>query len=211
MPRVFRIGTRRSPLAIRQAEEAIRFLKRLDPKSEFEVVRIETYGDKDKMTPISEIEGSDFFTREIDDALLKGEIDFAVHSAKDLAQTIPDGLTVAAFTTSVDPYDVLVSKGNLKLDELPRGATIGTSSRRRKDQLKRYRPDFKIVDIRGTIEERLARVDGGGLAAIVIASCALIRLGLEKRIAERIPFDILRPHPLQGSLAIITRRTRSAT
>ena len=201
----FRVGTRASPLALKQTEEAIGFLKRLDPKSEFEVVRIETYGDKDKTTPISEIEGSDFFTREIDEALLRCEIDFAVHSAKDVANELADGLTIAAVTKSVDPHDALVSKGNLKLDELPVGATIGTSSQRRKEQLKRYRPDFKIVNIRGAIEERLAFLDGN-LDAIVIAASALVRLGLETRIAERMPFTIMKPHPLQGSLAVVARR-----
>ena len=210
--RNFRIGTRSSPLAIKQVNEVIGSLKRIDPLRQFTIVRIETYGDKDKATPISEIEGTDFFTREIEDALVKGEVDFAVHSAKDLADELADGLTIAAITKPVDPYDALVSKGDLKLDELPGGATIGTSSRRRKEQLKRFRSDFHIVDIRGTIEERLALLDDNAVRnidAIVIAACALVRLGLKKRIAERLPFEILKPHPLQGSLAVEARREDS--
>ena len=208
MAKTYRIGTRKSPLALKQVDEAITFLKESDPESRFEIVGIDTYGDKDKVTPISNIEGTDFFTREIEEALLKGEIDLAVHSAKDLPDVIPAGLYVAAVTKSIDPYDALVSKGNLKLDELPFGARIGTSSLRRKQQLKSYRNDFKIVDIRGNIEERLKLLDNDSkLDAIVIATCALVRLGLEDRISQRIPFEILRPHPLQGSLAIETRKS----
>lgn len=206
MGKTYRIGTRTSPLALRQVDEAVAYLKKSDPDFRFEIVGIETYGDKDKYTPISKVEGSDFFTREIEDALLKGEIDFAVHSAKDLPDVIPNGLYIAAITESLDPHDALVSKSNLKLSELPNGAKIGTSSQRRKAQLGRYRKDFQILDIRGTIEERLKLLDETDLDAIVIAACGLIRLGLGRRIAERIPFEILRPHPLQGSLAIEVRK-----
>ncbi|MBI4335752.1 MAG: hydroxymethylbilane synthase, partial [Candidatus Omnitrophica bacterium] len=137
--RAVRIGTRTSPLALRQVDEVAGFIKTSHPEFRFEVIGIDTYGDKDKKTPISDLEGSDFFTREIEDALLKREIDFAVHSAKDLPDVIPRGLRVAALTESVDPYDALVSRGNLKLDELPPGARIGASSQRRKEQLKKYR------------------------------------------------------------------------
>jgi hydroxymethylbilane synthase len=216
MQRIYRVGTRRSALALKQAGEAIAMLKRLRPDFQYEIIGIDTYGDKDKTTPISAMEGTDFFTRELDRAILRNEIDLAIHSAKDLADIIPDGLHVAAMTGSADPHDALVSKDNLKLSELPHGARIGTSSARRKEQLKRYRPDFEIVDIRGTIEERLAlldnyelRVTSYGLRnmdAIVIAACGLVRLGLEERITERIPLDILQPHPLQGSLAVMVRQ-----
>ncbi|MDD5449833.1 MAG: hydroxymethylbilane synthase [Candidatus Omnitrophica bacterium] len=238
--RKFRAGTRTSPLALKQAEEIITSLRAI---SEFEIVGIDTYGDRDKVTPISDMEGTDFFTREIDLALLKGEIDFAVHSAKDLPNIIPEGLCVAAITRPIDPFDALVSKGNLKIDELKKNAKIGASSQRRKDQLKKYREDFKIVDIRGNIGERLSLLDGGktfaqlslrgtkcrsnlkrkiassafgllamtereqpNLDAIVVAACALVRLGLQHRIAQRIPFEILTPHPLQGALAVEARQ-----
>lgn len=207
MERTFlRIGTRKSPLALKQVDEVMGHLKKFEPEFNFEIVGIDTYGDKDKITPISEIEGSDFFTREIEESLLKGEIDFAVHSAKDLPDAIPEGLYVAAITKSIDPYDALVSRDNLRIDNLKIGAKIGASSLRRKTQLKKYRDDFQIVDIRGNIEERLKILDETDLDAIVIAACGLLRLGLGHRIAQRIPFNILQPHPFQGSLAIETRQ-----
>lgn len=201
----YRVGIRPSRLANTQAEEVLKSIDKIYPGCKFEIKRITTTGDLDKTTPISEVEGSDFFTRQIEDALLRGEIDLAVHSAKDLPDEIPKGLIIAAITESVDPYDALVSKGNLKIGQLRIGARIGVSSLRRKTQLKHYRQDFKIVDIRGNIEERLEKLDTDRLDAIVIAACALVRLGLEKRIAQRIPFKILRPHPLQGSLAVEVR------
>lgn len=175
----------------------------------YEIVVFSTTGDIDKQIPISEIEGTDFFTDTIEKALLKGEIDIAVHSAKDLPDKIPDGLIVADITKSIDPYDVLVVKKGLKyksLSELPYKAKIGTSSQRRKEQLKKYRNDFVIVDIRGNIEERIEKLDtSSDLDAIIIAAAGLVRLGLEDRITQRIPFKILAPHPLQGCLAIETR------
>jgi len=227
MQRIYRVGNRTSPLALKQVEEVFGMLKKFYPSIELEVVGIDTYGDKDKITPISVIEGTDFFTREIDEALLRNEIDFAVHSAKDLPDKLRDGLVISALTECLDPYDALVSKSGLTLDKLSKGAKIGTSSLRRKAQLKKYRKDLKIVDIRGNIEERLRLLDSGlqvpepdpdrrsgylsrspigfGLDGIVIAACGLIRLGLPHRITQKIPLEILKPHPLQGSLAIVAR------
>ena len=199
-------GTRRSPLALRQADEVIGHLKEFYPWMIVEITGIDTYGDMDKITPISEMEGTDFWTREIENALLKGEIDFAVHSAKDLPDEIPDGLYIAAITKSIDSSDALISKNNLKIDELSYGAKVGASSRRRKVQLKKYRDDFQLVDIRGKIEERIARLEDDKIDAIVVASCALIRLGLEKKITQRVPIEILTPHPLQGALAVEVRK-----
>lgn len=204
---VFRIGTRRSPLALKQAEEVLGRLREFYPEIEAEGVVIDTYGDKDKVTPISEIEGTDFFTREIDQALLRGALDFAVHSAKDLPDEIGDGLAIAAITKPVEPYDALVSKGNLKIEELKLGAKIGTSSQRRKTQLRAFRQDFEIVDIRGNIQERLSLLNGS-IDAIIVAACALVRLGLENKISQRIPLNILKPHPLQGALAIVVKEGR---
>lgn len=201
----FRVGTRASPLALKQVEEILYVLEKTYPSTEIEVVRIDTYGDSDKDTPISEIEGSDFFTREIDEALINGDIDFAVHSAKDLPDNLVLELFVAAITKSIDPFDALVAKDNLELHELKKGAKIGTSSLRRKTQLKDFRKDFQLMDIRGNIEERLKLLSETDLDAIVIASIGLMRLGLECRIAQRIPFEILKPHPLQGCLAVVTR------
>ena len=205
MGKTYRIGTRTSPLALKQVQEVLGILRKFCPDIETEIVGINTYGDKDRVTPISKVEGSNFFTKEIDEALLKGDIDFAVHSAKDLPDDLRDGLTVAAVTKSIDPDDVLVSKSGLELDTFPYGTKIGTSSLRRKQQLEKYRDDFRIVDIRGSIEERLEKLDNGEIEAIVIAAIGLERLGLENRITQRIPFEIIKPHPLQGSLAIVVK------
>jgi len=201
-----RLGTRDSQLAIKQVEEVIGLLKEKYPEMGFEIKEYKTSGDLDKTTPLSAVERQDFFTDTIEKALLDEEIDIAVHSAKDLPEVIPSGLVISALTKTIDPYDILVSKNNLKLDELPKGAKIGTSSRARKEGLKKFRPDLEIVDIRGNIEERLALFEHSDLEGMVIASAGLIRLGLEKRITQRIPFEIIKPHPLQGSLAIEVKK-----
>lgn len=154
---------------------------------------------------MEKLAGTDFFTREIDAALLRGEIDLAVHSAKDLPDQIPGGLIITAITESIEPDDVLVAKKGLKLDALPQGARIGTSSFRRKTQLETYRNDLKIVDRRGNVEERLEKLEKSNLAAIVIAAAGLIRLGREDQITQRIPFEIINLHPLQGARAVETR------
>ena len=203
--RNYKVGTRASPLALKQVDEVIRGLERFHPDINIEIVCIETTGDKDKKTPISDMEGSDFFTREIDEALLKGEIDFAIHSAKDLADNPREGLAIAAITLSICPYDVLVSKFSLKFEELPYKSKVGTSSLRRKVQLQIFRDDFNIVDVRGNVNERLRQLEESDLDAIVIAGAGLMRLGLEHRITQIIPLEILRPHPLQGALALVTR------
>ncbi|MFH1800771.1 MAG: hydroxymethylbilane synthase [Candidatus Omnitrophota bacterium] len=205
MKKILRVGTRTSPLALAQVREITQALKAVAPNVELEIAGMDTVGDMDKKTPISEMEGTDFFTRELDQALLDKRIDLAVHSAKDLPDVIPEGIVIAATTRSVDPYDVLVSKDHLKLRDLPEGAKVGTSSERRKNQLRAYRPDLKLVDIRGTMGERLDKLFSEDLDAIVIAGAGLIRLGLGRRITERISFDILKPHPLQGSLAVAVR------
>lgn len=204
--KIYKIGTRKSPLALKQVDEILNKLKNFYPGIKSEIIGIDTYGDKNMTTPISDIEGTDFFTREIDDALLNGKIDFAVHSAKDMPDNVPDGLCVVALTKSMDPYDAIVSKNKVPIENLRFNARIGASSARRKEQLKKYRDDFIIIDIRGTIEERLKKLDEMKLDAIIVAAIALVRLGLEEKITQRIPFDILTPHPLQGCLAAVTRK-----
>lgn len=205
MTPILRVGTRTSPLALAQVREIAQALKAVAPLVKFRIVKMKTAGDRDKKTPISAMEGTDFFTREIDRALLAGGIDLAIHSAKDLADQIREGIVIAATTRSVDPYDVLVSRNGLKLRELPKGARVGTSSERRKKQLRAFRPDLKLVDIRGTMGERLDKLVSERLDAIVIAGAGLIRLGLGGHITERISLKILKPHPLQGSLAVAVR------
>ncbi len=205
MERTLRVGTRTSPLALKQLEEVTDLLKKEFPEVEVEVVGFRTAGDRDKSTPLDRVEKEDFFTDELDRALLDGRIDCAVHSAKDLPEDLAGGLAIAALTPSIDPDEVLVSRMGWKLAELPVGARIGTSSLRRKEQLKKFRPDLRIVDIRGNIEERLERLEAGGLDGIVIAAAGLVRLGLEERITERIPPEIVQPHPRQGALAVVVR------
>jgi hydroxymethylbilane synthase len=197
--RKIRIGTRGSRLGLVQVEETLRFLGEV----EHEILTFDTSGDIDRKTPVSEVEGTDFFTDSIERALLKGEIDMAVHSAKDLPDSLPEALTIAAVTKSIDEDDVLASKGNLTLRELFPGAKVGTSSKRRKEALRKIRPDLQIVDLRGNVEERIKRLDKGEFDAIVIAAAGLIRLGLEDRISERLPFETARG---QGSLAIEIRQ-----
>ncbi|MCB1195183.1 hydroxymethylbilane synthase [bacterium] len=205
MERIYVLGTRASRLALKQVDEALQKIRDVFPTFKCRVVTIDTYGDKDKATPISSIEGTDFFTREIDRALLDGIIDLAVHSAKDLPDTMPSGLLCAATTAPKEPSDALVSRTGATLDALSIGAKIGTSSTRRKTQLKKYRDDFILVDIRGTIEERLEQLETKGLDAVIIAACALERLELEHRIAQRIPQTVMATHPLQGALAVLIR------
>jgi len=201
MEKRIRVGTRASPLALKQVDEIIKLFR----LKNIEIKTYNTTGDINRKTPISEIERTDFFTDTIDSALLKDRIDFAVHSAKDLPDELSDGLKIAVITKSIDSSDAIVSKNNLKLKELPLNAKIGASSKRRKQQLKKYRPDFEIIDIRGNIDERLKKFEDYDLDGLIVATCALIRLGLEKKIAEVIPLEILKPHPLQGSLAVVIR------
>lgn len=202
MSKILKIGTRPSPLALKQVEE----IGALFPDVGFEIVKIKTRGDRDKLTPISLSGAGDFFTFDLEQALLDKRIDAAIHSAKDLEKNIPDGLIVAAVTKCISPYECLVSNSNLKLAELPAGSRVGTSSKIRKEALARHRKDLLIKDIRGTIEERLRQLDKGDFEAIIVAHAALIRLGITERIAEIIPVEIIQPHPLQGRLAVEVRK-----
>ena len=178
------------------------------PWVNFEVLIFQTQGDRNKITPISEVEGSDFFTREIDQALLTEKIDLAVHSSKDLPDKITPGLKVFLETKSLSPFDALVSRNNLNFRELPSASLIGTSSRRRKDRIRLIRPDLVTVDIRGNIEERLNLIDSGKLDALVVAHAALIRLGWEKRISEVFSPDIFPAHPKQGRLSLVVKEEK---
>jgi len=160
----------------------------------YTVVWMETKGDKDKKTSLRALGKSDFFTKELDEMLLKGEIDCAIHSAKDLPDPIPEGLVVVALTKGLDSRDSLVFK------ELKPGATVATSSERREELVRAWRPDLQFVDLRGTIGERLAKMEQGEVDGVVIAECALIRLGLTH--LNRVFF----PGPeMQGRLAVVAR------
>lgn len=199
-----RVGTRPSPLAVKQAVE----INSLLPSVHFEIVKMDTEGDRNKTTPLDKMEGTDFFTRDIEEALLEGNIDAAVHSAKDLEAVIPDGLVIAATTRSVSPYDCLVSRSHYRLNTLPAGSIVGTSSRNRKEAILKYRKDLLVKDIRGNTGERLEQLDRGKFDAIIVAHAALIRSGYENRFFEVIPEEIIKPHPLQGRLAVQVRKDR---
>ncbi|MCS7152267.1 MAG: hydroxymethylbilane synthase [Endomicrobia bacterium] len=205
---IIKFGCRPSKLAVKQVYEIIKLFETNGIKINYTIEKIYTTGDIDKTTPISELEGTDFFTDKIEEALLDGKIDIAIHSAKDLPDVIPTGLKIVAITNSIDPYDALVVRKDLpykNIDELPLNAKIGVCSLRRKEQLKKYRKDLIICDIRGNIDERIEKLDSSNLDAIVVAAAALIRLGMQNRIVQRIPFEILQPHPLQGCLAVEIR------
>lgn len=193
-----RVGTRPSCLALRQVEE----VQTQIPGINFKVIPILTEGDKDKTTPLILRENSDFFSYEIEQALLRGEIDAAVHSAKDLEENIPDELSIVAMTKSISRFDCFVSRFGYTLDTIPAGSIIGTSSRNRREGIKGYRKDLIIKDIRGNVDERLKQLNRGDFDAIVVAHAALIRLGLSGRITNIIPFNIINPHLLQGRLAV---------
>lgn len=198
---MIRIGTRGSRLAMRQVEEVVAQL----PGIAYEMVTYTTHGDVDKTRSLLEPVPADFFTDTLDQAVVDGAIDCAVHSAKDLPYPLRRELDVIALTAARDPRDALVSRGGLTLAALPPGALVGTSSPSRRDQLLAARPDLTPVGIRGTIEERLRYVDDNRVDAVIVAACALERLGLTERIAEYLPFAT---HPLQGALAVVARRDR---
>ena len=204
MVRRIRLGTRPSLLALRQAEE----IRRLLPHLDLDVAAIETKGDRDKTTPLPAVEATDFFTSDIEKALLDGRIDAAVHSAKDLEENIPKQLYIAAVTRSISPLECLVSRGKVKLEKLPAGSVVGTSSRKRKAAISDIRGDLIIKDIRGNVDERLRQLNRGDFDAVITAYAALLRLGYQGRAAQIFSPDVIEPHPLQGRLAVQVRRDR---
>ena len=198
------VGTRGSRLARRQTESVVALLKEHCPDCRLEVRTVHTTGDR-RPEPLSEISGEGVFTKELETALLAGEIDIAVHSLKDLPTDIAHGLAVAAVTRREDPRDALVSRDRTPLAKLPRGARIGTGSVRRAAQLRLLRPDVKPVPIRGNVDTRLAKVGSGDVDAVIVAAAALSRLGWLDRAAELIPLEAMLPAPGQGALAVETR------
>ena len=199
-----RIGTRSSALALWQTERMRTLLAAGGHPTDR--IEINTTGDLTPDVPLSRIGSRALFTKQIDDALLDRRIDLAVHSLKDLPTELPDGIMVAAVSTREDPRDALVSRGPLRWADLPPGAVIATSSLRRRAQLLHARRDLRIVDIRGNVDTRLAKLDGRhDWNAIVLAAAGLIRLGFTQRIGERLSPEIMLPAPGQGALALTTR------
>ncbi|MBI5416153.1 MAG: uroporphyrinogen-III C-methyltransferase [Candidatus Omnitrophica bacterium] len=195
-----KVGSRASRLAVVQVGEVQALLKGKGIRVVFEHKTCSTRGDRDKTTSLTANAGDDFFTDALDDALLAGEIDAAIHSAKDLPQTPREGLTVFALTASPDETDAFV--GKTPFDRLPAGAKVATSSPLRMEQVKQLRPDLVTVDIRGTIEERIRKMEEGYCDGIIVATVALKRLGLEKHIRNIMPWETT---PLQGQLAVVGR------
>lgn len=200
-----RIGTRGSKLALWQTEFVRRKLSDVFPDVEFEVKVIKTKGDKILDSPLSKIGDKGIFTREIEIELLNREIDIAVHSLKDLPTKLPEGLIIGAVTEREDVRDVLISKDNLKLAELPKEAVIATGSLRRRAQLLHFRSDFKFVDLRGNIDTRFKKFDESNWDAMVLAFAGVRRMNYEGRIAELISTDIVLPAVGQGAIAIEVR------
>jgi hydroxymethylbilane synthase len=198
------VGTRGSPLAIAQTQSVIALLRSRQPEVQCTVQRITTKGDRLQDVPLAAIGGRGVFADAIEDALLGGEIDFAVHSAKDLPTVTTSGLIVAAVLERADPRDVLVSRVGA-LHELPAGARVGTSSQRRACQLLAARPDLEIRELRGNVDTRLRKLDAGEYDAIVLAGAGLLRLHLTHRVSEWLPATAMLPAPGQGALAIETR------
>jgi hydroxymethylbilane synthase len=199
-----RIGTRGSALARWQAEFVRGALARHGVAAELVIIR--TSGDRDRQSSLRVIGGKGVFTKELEDALLEERIDLAVHSMKDMPTSLPAGLEISAICPREDVRDALISRDALKLDELPSGARIGTSSLRRQTQLRHYRGDFEMVDMRGNVDTRLAKLAQGDYDAIVLAKAGLDRLGRAEQISEILPPEICLPAAGQGAMGIETRK-----
>lgn len=202
---VVRIGTRGSDLALWQTAEVARLIRLSHPAVTVEEQVIRTTGDRVLGTPLARIGGKGLFTAELEEALAGGSIDLAVHSLKDLPMELPDGLALSAVLERGDPRDALVAAPGTTLRSLPAGTRIGTSSVRRRSQLLAINPHLAVLDVRGNVTTRLARLDRGEVDALMLARAGLVRLGLEARIAEVIEPEVVVPAAGQGALAVETR------
>lgn len=206
------VGTRGSNLALIQTNWVVDELKKANPDVEFEVKIIKTKGDLIKDLPLDKIGDKGLFVKEIEKSLLNKEIDMAVHSMKDMPSYLPEGLKFASSPKREDPRDVLIFKEGYKsIEDLPKGARIGTGSKRRKYQLLKHRPDLEIVPIRGNIETRIKKIETENLDGVVLAASGLKRAGLEEKIDYYIPTDIMLPAPAQGILALEIRENDEET
>ncbi len=204
-----RIGTRGSELALWQARHVAARLAVLGVATELVVVK--TAGDRITELPLSQVPGKAFFTKELEEALLAGEVDLAVHSLKDVATALPAGLALGAVLEREDPRDALVARDAASLAALPAGARVGTSSLRRRAMLARARPDLALAELRGNVPTRLARLAEGRYDALLLAAAGLVRLGLAAEITERLPLDPFLPAVAQGAMAIELRADDAAT
>jgi hydroxymethylbilane synthase len=200
------LGTRGSRLAIRQAEWVQARLRDIAPGVTVTLQRIRTSGDKILDVPLAKIGGKGLFVKEIEDALLQGGIDLAVHSMKDVPTVLPDGLEILCVPEREDPRDALVSRDGKSLDLLPEGARVGTSSLRRQAQLLHHRSDLKIQVLRGNLDTRLRKLRAGEFDAIVLAAAGLKRMGWMEQITEYLPAEVSLPAIGQGALGLEGRR-----
>ncbi len=202
-----RIGTRGSKLALVQAEQVRSLLAdthEIDLDA-IEIVIIKTSGDRIQDRPLSEVGGKGLFTKEIESALIEGEIDIAVHSMKDMPTTLPDGLVIDCLLPREDPLDGYLSPVASRLRDLPHGSVVGSSSLRRQAQIKRLRPDIEVVMYRGNVDTRLRKLREGVVDATILACSGLRRLGLEHEITERVDTQDMLPAVAQGAIGIEAR------
>lgn len=202
---ILRIATRKSPLAIWQAEHVTRRLQQLHPQLQIELVRMSTSGDKLLDSPLSQVGGKGLFVKELEQGLLSGAADIAVHSMKDVPVELPPGLHLPVILQREDPRDAFVSNNYASIDALPPGARLGTASLRRQCQLRARRPDLDIVTLRGNVNSRLAKLDAGDFAAIMLAAAGLIRLGMGARITRLLEPGESLPAIGQGAIGIECR------
>lgn len=200
-----RIATRKSALALWQANFVKAGLEAAHPGLQVELVPMSTQGDKILDTPLAKIGGKGLFVKELETAMLEGRADIAVHSMKDVPVDFPEGLMLHTICQREDPRDAFVSTRYQQLADLPQGAVVGTSSLRRQCQIKAIRPDLQIKDLRGNVNTRLAKLDAGEFDAIILASAGLIRLGFEARIASFLDVGISLPANGQGAVGIECR------
>ncbi|MGZ8187602.1 MAG: hydroxymethylbilane synthase [Methylosarcina sp.] len=203
--RTIRIATRQSPLALWQAEYVAAKLEKLFPEVKTELIRMVTRGDKILDAPLAKVGGKGLFVKELEQGMLEGTADIAVHSMKDVPVEFPEGLHLAAILSREDPTDALVSKLYASLDELPANARIGTSSLRRQCQIKERFPNAEILSLRGNVNTRLNKLDAGEYDAIILASAGLKRLGMAGRIRQRLDTAISLPAIGQGAIGIECR------
>ncbi len=199
-----RVGTRGSALALRQTERVVELLNQHFPDLICDVQVVSTAGDRDKQTSLQILGGQGIFAKELQLALTTGEIDMAVHSVKDLTSILPPGLKLGAILEREDPRDVIISNRG-RLEELPAGSTIGTSSRRRIALIKRLRPDLEIADLRGNIDTRIRKATEGPLDAAVIAAAGVDRMGWTDSVTQHLSIQEFVPAPGQGALGIEVR------
>jgi hydroxymethylbilane synthase len=209
-----RIGTRGSPLALVQARMVREALAAVEPElaaeDAVEIRVVSTTGDRVRDRPLAEIGGKGLFTKEIEDGLLDGSLDLAVHSMKDVPTFLPAGLVIAATLPRADPRDALIANGTRRIADLPTGAVVGTASLRRAAQLLAARPDLKVVPLRGNVGTRLAKVEAGEVAATFLAMAGLVRLGLEAAASAPLEPDEMLPAVAQGAVGIETRASDEA-